>query len=191
MFDTVIKENSIEYGIIKGNEKLFYIKVGNGGNIYGYENKYFSIAKQINAEHGFSVLVASNPVEFAIKDAITYDSGFISKCFPSTNEIYAFGHSNGGQMLASYAYLNPKIKRVLATNVPLMINLHKTKEGISNFEGEYMTMLYGEKDPSCRYVEILNSCKSSKFNYHIIKNADHHFKNMLEEFISLPKHYLF
>ena len=191
MFDIITNENSIEYGIIKGNEKLFYIKVGNGGSIYGYENKYLSIAKQINAEYGFSVLVASNPVNLAIKDAIKYDNDFIDKHFPNTYDIFAFGHSNGGLMLASYAYLNPKIKNVLSINAPLMINLHKTKEGILKFNGEHMTMLYGEHDPSCRYSEILNSCKSSKFNYYIIKNADHHFKNMFEEFISLPKQYLF
>ena len=184
-------EKNIEYGIIKGNGKLFYIKVGNGGSIYGYKDKYLSIAKQINAEFGFSVLVASNPVELAARDAMKYDSDFINKYFPNMDEIYAFGHSNGGQMLVSYAYLNPKIKKVLAVNVPLMINLHKTKEGISKFSGEQMTMLYGEKDPSFRYMEILKTSLSPIFSYSAIKNADHNFENILEEFILLPKRFLF
>lgn len=192
MFDAIQSNtNNIEYGIIRGNDKLFYIKVGNGGSIYGFRNKYLCIAKQINEEYGFSVLVASNPVELSIRDSIIYDIESIEKIFPSTKHIYAFGHSNGGQMLISYAYLYPKIKRVLCVNVPLTINLHKTKEGISNFDGEYMIMLYGEKDPSFRYVEILNTFKSSKFNYYIIKNADHNFKDMFKEFTSLPKKYLF
>ncbi|MBR3996064.1 MAG: alpha/beta hydrolase [Clostridia bacterium] len=191
LFDVLIKENNIEYGVIKGNDKLLYIKVGNGGSIYGYANKYLSIAKQINGEYGLSILVASNPIELAIKESIKYDNDFIDRYFPNTKDIYAFGHSNGGQMLVSFAYLNPKIKKVLSVNVPLMINLHKTKEGISKFNGEHMTMIYGEKDPSFRYVEILDSSVSSKFSYYTIKNANHHFENMLEEFILLPKQFLF
>ena len=84
-----------------------------------------------------------------------------------------------------------KIKSVLAVNAPLMINLHKTKAGIKNFEGDMIHMIYGEKDPSYPYVEILRSSISPKFSYSTVKNADHKFTNMLEEFISLPERFLF
>lgn len=191
MFDNVIKENKIEYGIINGNNKLFYIKVGNGGNIYGYDNKYLKISKQIHKEYGCSVLVSSNPVEMSVKDSIVLDFEFINLNLPNIIEVNAFGHSNGGQMLVSYAYMYPIIKNVLAVNVPLMINLHKTKEGIQKFAGSKIHMIYGEKDPSFRYVEILNSSLSPKFSYSTVKNANHHFENMLEEFIALPKQFSF
>lgn len=191
MFDSVLTHNEIEYGIIKGDDTLFYIKVGNGGSIYGYENKYLEIAKQINTEYGCSILVANNPVHLSIKDSIELDFNFIKANFPDTKKVFAFGHSNGGQMLVSYAYSYPIIKKVLAVNVPLMINLHKTKEGITKFDQDKIYMVYGSRDPSYRYVEILNSSITEKFKYIVIKNADHHFKNMLEEFIELPKQFLF
>ena len=191
MFDNVITKNNIEYGIIKGNNKLFFIKVGNGGSIYGEEDKYLKISRQIHDAYGCSVLVSGNPVEMHIKDAIVLDFEFIAENFPEVAEVCAFGHSNGGQMLVSYAYMYPIIKNVLAVNVPLMINLHKTKEGIGNFTGNKMHMVYGEKDPSFRYIKILDSKLSPKFSYSTVKNANHMFENMLDEFISLPKQFLF
>ncbi|MBQ8398777.1 MAG: hypothetical protein IJX08_02290 [Clostridia bacterium] len=191
MFDVLITENNTEYGIINGNSHLLYIKVGNGGDIYGKENKYLRIAKQIRAEHGCSVLVSSNPIDLSIKDCMVLDSAFIDKYFKSTHELYAFGNSKGGQMLASYAYLNSKIKRVLSVNAPLMINLHKTKEGLAKFEGERLTMLYGGRDQSMRYLPFLNALLSEGNSTTVIQNADHNFENMLEEFIDLPERYLF
>ena len=191
MFDNIVTKNGIEYGIIHGNNKLLFIKVGNGGSICGDHDKYLSISQKIHSAYGCSVLVAGNPVEMHIKDAIVHDLEFIEESFPSICEISAFGHSNGGQMLISYAYMCPMIKNVLAVNVPLMINLHKTKEGIKKFSGNKMHMIYGEKDPSFRYIEILNSSLSPNFSYSTVKNADHMFENMTDEFISLPERFLF
>lgn len=191
MFDRIVEKNDTEYGIINGDSKLFFIKVGNGGSIYGYENRYLRMAEKIHNDHGCSVLVSGNPVEISIKDSIALDIEFIKEYFPDTVEIVAFGHSKGGQMLVSYAYLCPMIKNVLAVNVPLMLNLHKTKAGIKNFEGNKIHMIYGDKDPSFPYVGILDSSLSSKFGYSIVKNADHNFENMSDEFISLPEKILF
>lgn len=191
MFDNVVEKSKIEYGIINGSSKLLFIKVGNGGSICGDENKYLRISQKIHGKYGCSVLVAGNPVEINIKDSIARDIEFIEESFPHVCEISAFGHSNGGQMLVSYAYTCPMIKDVLAVNVPLMINLHKTKEGIKNFCGNKMHMVYGEKDPSFRYIEILNSSLSPKFSYSTVKNADHMFENMTDEFIALPERFLF
>ena len=41
MFDLLMQENNTEYGVIRGNDRLFYVKVGNGGNVYGKENKVY------------------------------------------------------------------------------------------------------------------------------------------------------
>ncbi len=191
MFDNVVTKNKIEYGIIHGNNNLFFIKVGNGGDIYGYNNKYLKMSHQMHDEFDCSVLVSSNPVELNAKNSIMLDFDFIKENFKNIIEVNAFGHSNGGQMLISYAYMYPKIKNVLAVNVPLIVNLHKTKEGIKNFVGNKMHMVYGEKDPSFRYIEVLKSSLSPKFSYSTIKNANHHFENMLEEFILLPKQFLY
>ena len=190
-FDKVVQKSGIEYAMINGNDKLFFIKVGNGGNIYGYENKYLKISDRIHRAYGCSVLVAGNPLKMSVRDNIDLDLEFIRAFFPDIDEIFAFGHSKGGQMLVSYAYLCPIIKKVLAVNVPLMINYHKTKAGIEKFEGNKIHMVYGENDPSYLYIGILNSNLSSKFSYSTVENADHNFENMLEEFISLPEKFLF
>ena len=191
MFDMLIHENDTDYGILTGSNLLLYIKVGNGGEIYGPENRYLAIALESRTKYGCSVLVASNPTDLSVREAMARDSAFIDKQFPDTEIIYAIGHSKGGQMLASYAYTNPKIKRVLSVNAPLMINLHKTKEGILRFCGRRMTMVYGEKDQSVRYAPMLGAVASASFGYEIVKNADHGFEGMNEEFCSLPRHYLF
>lgn len=191
MYDEIIVRDKIEYGIIHGNGKLFYIKVGNGGDIYGFKNRYLTIAEQIHGETGCSVLVASNPVEMSLKEGMTLDMDFARECFPDTVEIRAMGHSNGGQMLATCACLYPMIKRVLAVNAPLIINLHKTKAGIKNFAGEKMHMVYGSKDPCFMYTPVLNACVCEKFSYSIVENANHDFKDMAEEFVALPKQFLF
>ena len=191
MFDRVVENNTIEYGIINGDNRLFFVKVGNGGSIYGRDDRYLKMAERIHNAHGCSVLVSGDPVEIPIKDNIIFDLELISESFPDVVEITAFGHSKGGQMLVSYAYMYPMIRNVLAVNVPLMINLHKTKAGIKNFEGNKIHMIYGDRDPSFPYAGILDSSLSSRFGYSIVKNADHNFENMSEEFISLPERFLF
>lgn len=190
MFENIFQSNEIEYGIINGNNILVYIKSGRGGDIYGYRNKYLIMAEQINRNYGYSVFVASNPVEINHEDNIPLDMETIREKMPRTEEILAFGHSNGGQLLLTYAYKYPMIKRVLAVNAPLMINLHKTKRGIEMFNGKKMVAVYGDKDPSYDFIKLLESCESEKFGYAIIKNADHYFINMFEDFINLPMEYL-
>lgn len=41
----------IQYGIIYGNSKLFFIKVGQDGSIYGYNDKYVKMAERINEKY--------------------------------------------------------------------------------------------------------------------------------------------
>ena len=191
VFDKTVRKNTIEYGIVNGNNKLFFVKVGNGGSIYGQENRYLRMAEKIHNDHGCSVLVSGDPVEIPIKESIVYDLELIREIFPDVDNIAAFGHSKGGQMLVSYAYMYPMIKNVLAVNVPLMINLHKTKAGINKFEGNKIHMIYGDRDPSFPYIGILDSTMSSRFCCSVVNGADHNFENMSEEFISLPERFLF
>ena len=77
LFDNILKVQQIEYGIISGDKKIIYIKAGNGGSIYGYENKYLKMAKQINNCSGYNVVVASNPVDIALEDCIDLDMKFL------------------------------------------------------------------------------------------------------------------
>ena len=62
-FDKIIKDGLIEYGIINGNNTIVLIKSGANGSLYGYNNKYLTIASRINKEYGYTVICSSNPFD--------------------------------------------------------------------------------------------------------------------------------
>ena len=54
-FDKIVKSNLeditvIEYGIIEGNNTIVFIKSGQNGSIYGYNNKYIKMSKLCEGE---------------------------------------------------------------------------------------------------------------------------------------------
>lgn len=188
-FDIVETENGLTYGVISGNSTVFYIKTGKGGNIYGYMDKYLKMAQTAHEKFGYTVVAVNNPEGFDVKISIKYDVDYIKNHFPKTHEIYAFGHSSGGMMLASFAYKYPKIVRVLAVNAPLMADTRTIKKGTKSFCGEKITLVYGENDPSNGLWQKLFG-KSDIITCETVSQADHHFKDMLNEFIELPFKYL-
>lgn len=54
---------NIDYGIVNGNNTILFIKAGQDGSMYGYENKYLQIAKRINEKYGYTVIASSNPFD--------------------------------------------------------------------------------------------------------------------------------
>ena len=64
-FDEVIElpfnGETIQYGVVNGSNTIVFIKAGANGSMYGYENKYLQIAKNINKSHGYTVICSSNP----------------------------------------------------------------------------------------------------------------------------------
>lgn len=38
----------IDYGIVEGNNIIVFIKAGQNGSLYGYQNKYIKMAKRLN-----------------------------------------------------------------------------------------------------------------------------------------------
>ena len=189
MYDEIVTHDTgIEYGIIKGNNRVLYIKVGNGGSIYGYNNKYLEIANDANEKIECTVVVASNPVNIREHDNIKNDMEFINKYMNyDITEIFAFGHSNGGVILSNYSFEYELIKRVLIINAPLNINWHKIKEGLSNSKAK-VTCIYGTNDPSYRYIELLKRIKNIEIVE--VENADHNFSNHYNEFRYATLEYL-
>lgn len=188
-----IFEEKFKYGVINGHkDKILYIKVGNGGSIKGYKNKYLRLAKEINKKYGFSILVAETPINIDDYSSIEADFNFINQNFKSNNrKIYALGFSKGGVIINNYSYLFSDIKRALIINAPLMVNFHKIKIGFLNFKGEKLIFLYGKKDPSYTYVELLKKHKNFNTVIEELDDIDHNFTNNLEIFINLPSRYLF
>ena len=78
-------------------------------------------------------------------------------------------------MGAQQGYRESRIKGMLLINGPLMINWYKTRKGIEAFCGKSVRMLYGERGPSVRYIELLDLIRSDVLHYAICEGADYHF----------------
>ena len=169
-YDKVIGK---QFGIIQGEKYLVFIKTGRGGSIEGFENKYLSICSILFKKYGYTFVVSANP-----KDSVCdleEEIKCISKYVGDYKEIIFVGISNGAFIGAAQCRKIEKIKNAVLINAPLMINFHKIKEGAQKFRGDNMYFLYGEEDPSFRYIEILNVIKNTACKYKIIKGEGHDF----------------
>lgn len=191
--NSIFKENIvINYGIINGNSKIVFIKTGQDGSIYGYENKYLRIARNLNSKYGYTVICSSNP--FDGSNPLEHDFEVIEKYSVEKSfenyDIYYIGHSNGARIGMTWGYQYPKIKKMLLINSPIFINWHKLKEGLKNSSNQEIYLIYGEYDQSIKYTELLEPLLNENIKLEIINGADHNFTNMLEEFIELSEKFL-
>ena len=181
----------IDYGIVEGNNTIVFIKAGQNGALYGYQNKYIKMAKRLNNKYGCSVICSSNPfdgnnpLDNAMKVIEDYTKRF------DDYKIYYLGYSNGALIGAWFGIKYPKIKRMALVNGPLMYNLHKTKEGALSFKGESINFIYGEHDQSTPYIELLKSIENDKIKVFVEEGQDHHFSKSEEDFQKIPEKYLF
>ena len=193
-FDIEIKSNFkdniiIDYGIIEGNNLIIFIKSGQNGSLYGYQNKYIRMAKRLNKKYGCSVVCSSNPFdgENPLDDAMKVIEDYAKRF--DDYKIYYLGYSNGALIGAWFGTKYPKIKRMVLVNPPLMFNYYKTKEGTLSFKGESINYVFGEYDQSIGYVGLLKSLENDKIKVFIEKGQDHHFSKSDEEFQRIPEKY--
>lgn len=181
----------IDYGIVEGNNIIVFIKAGQNGSLYGYQNKYINMAKRLNKKYGCSVICSSNPFDGnnPLDNAMEVIEDY-AKRFDDF-KIYYLGYSNGALIGAWFGIKYPKIKRMALVNGPLMYNLYKTKEGALSFKGESINFIYGEYDQSIGYVELLKSIENDKIKVFIEEGQDHHFSKSEEDFQKIPEKYLF
>lgn len=184
-----IDEFTLKYGIIDGNETIFYIKVGQNGSIIGEKDKYIKIAKDINENYGFTVIVASNP--YNLSNPLANDMYVISEYKRKRNlegdDIYFMGYSNGALVGSLYGSKYKNIKRMLLINPPIQEDAF---DGLKEFNGEFVTFIYGDLDYSYPYLIHLFPYLNEKIGLELIEDADHHFKGMDDVFSSLPEKYL-
>lgn len=169
-YDKVIGK---QFGIIQGEKYLVFIKTGRSGSIEGFENKYLDICSFLFKKYGYTFVVSANP-----KDSVCdleKEIKCIDKYVGDYKEIFFVGISNGAFIGATQCGKIERIKNAVLINAPLMINFHRIKEGVEEFRGDNMYFLYGEDDPSCRYIEILNVIKNTACKYKIIKGEGHDF----------------
>ncbi|MBE5847734.1 MAG: alpha/beta hydrolase [Lachnospiraceae bacterium] len=172
-----------QFGIMSGKSRIVYIKVGRGGSIYGYKNRYVDIAEEIKNKYGYAVVVSSNPLEEACD--LEAEISKILAANPTTEEIIFVGHSNGASVGAQQGYRVSRIKSMLLINGPLMINWHWIKRGCEKFTGNRIHFVYGTKDPSAKYAEMVDLIENSNCTYELLEGVDHDFAGREEDFRKL------
>ncbi|MCQ2555836.1 MAG: dienelactone hydrolase family protein [Clostridia bacterium] len=190
-----LKEN---FKIYSANSNFgLVIFTGLGGDIHGYQNKYVKIAERAVENYNTNVFVVGvkswqeidTLVESTMQQINTY---FVERGFKEF-KLYAMGVSAGATFAVAKAHNYASIKKVLAVNPVINICYNKLAYGMEN-SSVPITFVFGDKDPSMPYLPILEeeikrkSLKNTKIK--IIKNADHQFVGMLNEFIDLPFNFL-
>lgn len=182
-------DNKIDYGIIKGNEKIVFIKVGKKGSIYGYNNKYLTLARDINYKYGYTVICASNNEKSKLINEIDMVKKYCLGKFDNYN-IYYIGVSDGASLGMYYGCEYEVIKKMLLINGPLMMNFDKIINGLLNYKGVKIYLIYGSLDPSIKYVKLLKQIESDKINVITISNEEHNFNFNNEIFIQILTDFL-
>ena len=131
-FANIISAEDMTIGYIPGSNKVLFIKTGQGGTIYGYDNKYLDLAFEVNEKYGFSVFVSAATVD--TKESFQRDIKTVEDTFGTTDfEIYYMGVSKGGLIGIWHGCDEQRIIKMVSINAPLMINFHgKTLPGIKN-----------------------------------------------------------
>lgn len=195
-FDKIVKSNLeditiIEYGIIEGNNTIVFIKSGQNGSIYGYNNKYIKMAKRLNKKYKCTVICSSNPFDGnnPLDNAFAVIEKYTSKF--EDYKVYYLGFSNGALIGAYFGINYPKIKRMLLVNMPLIYDINLIKNNLNNFNNEKVTIVYGSLDYSINLLKKIKDIKSNRVDIKVILNEDHYFSKDEEDFYSLPEKYLF
>ena len=189
----------IDYGIINGKFNIesshivVYIKAGLTGSIYGYENKYLKMAKNLNEKFGVSVFVASNPegTGNSIGHGLKIIENYCKERQVKQFNVYFVGVSNGGTQGLFAFEKNPLINKALLIGAPLNYNPDLIKKALINFNGEKLHLICGDKDPGFGLFKLYSELENEKIIFTAFLNVDHVFSGNTELFIKLPEKYLF
>ena len=186
----------IEYGFERIHDlssPLLFIKVGQNGSIYGYQNKYLKIASIQSERHERSTIVSSNP--FDGSDSLGDAAEVIRECFAEAGirtdrKVNYLGHSNGSLIAAFYAYKYADLfKELVLVNMPVKENYWPyIVHGLESFPGK-VTFVYGEDDPSYMKAMLMLPVQFPNATIEVIENADHHFTEHMEAFLNLPEYF--
>ena len=134
------------------------------------------MAEGIVREFGYSVIVSANSEESMCD--LGKELAYVKEGILEYDRVVFVGFSNGAIVGAQQGHKYPEITDLLLVNGPLTINWPKTRRGIENFAGNRVLLIYGEKDPSSRYVELLDCVKTERMTYTVIEEANHFFAGM-------------
>ena len=168
-YTEIITDEGILMGYIHGSSKILFIKGGQGGTIYGEENKYLRLAREVNEKYGLSVFVSAT--EDDSEDVYLREMAALGSRVANGNvRMYYLGVSKGGLIGLWYGKSNPVLRNILTVNAPLMINFYsKTLPAIKELTRDRATLLYGSLDPSYKYLPFVEKHASVR----VIEGADH------------------
>lgn len=170
-------DSEIDYGFVFGGDrqKIFLIKAGQDGSIYGYQNKFLKLAYELRDKYGFSVVCTSTPSSDI--DQMAQFAEIVQSEFAITEatKIYFMGMSKGASIGCLGHASFPQISRFLLINPPLMINTTKLCRCAQNFAGEIMTFVFGSLDPSVHLAGLLKLHERENVRVAIIPGQDHYF----------------
>lgn len=183
-----ISYEEIKYGILFGNEKIVFIKVGADGSIKGYQDKYLKMAHRIHDRIGATVICASNP--YITEDThIEADKLLINKVISEQNfenyEMYFVGNSDGGYHSLLLAQQFSQTSKYLGIN-----SSHK---GIEDFAERIKSLpqiekylVYGREDEDFdKDFPTINALVCDKLEIVLLDGVDHEFTNRIDDFIAL------
>lgn len=189
---------SLDIAIHPADSKVVLLTVpGVDGSVDGFENKYMKIAKSVQAKHGAAIVRIANPFitsyhwESNIRRALDYIMKHADEITGHKDiEIRIMAHSAGAATVAQIAWEYPEITRILLINPATKLGIDKIKYGLSEFDANNLTIIFGSEDPSVNDVGELSI--TDRLRTVILNGVDHHFSgDAIEKFIQAPHLYLF
>ena len=188
MYDRIVSGNlrgrTVEYGIIEGSDTVFFIKVGQDGNIYGYMDKYMHLAELVHDRLGFTCITSSNPYDG--DDPLGHAFEMMDEMFEDYS-VYFMGHSNGARAGAIFGYRYHRIKAMLLSDSPLEdSDIDRINDGLSRFGGRVI-MVYVDRDESFERIHMIDE----SIRIEVIQGEDHNYTKSMDDLYSLPFRFLF
>ncbi|MBQ3084404.1 MAG: alpha/beta hydrolase [Clostridia bacterium] len=177
---------TITYGILRGNERIVFIKSGAGGNINGYRDKYLRMARRARERLGATVICASNP--FIGSGHVAADRAAIEQIAAALQlgsyTVDLVGTSDGAYHALLLAKELPQAAGLLAIN-PSLIDLADLRERLLALPQLDKTLVYGTKDEDYASLSQLSSLANERLTFVAAEGADHRFGGMVEAFVNL------
>lgn len=181
-----VRTEEINYGIIYGNDKIVFIKVGADGSIRGYQDKYLKMAHSVHDRLGATVICASNPyIEHGHLEA---DRAMISKvvadCGFADYKVYFVGTSDGGYHNLLLAQQVPHTVKLLGIN-PSLSTTDDLLEQLRKIPQVKKVLVYGTEDEDFKCMPLLQRMDCENLEIITVEGADHEFTGMVDKFIAL------
>lgn len=179
---------TIEYGIIFGNERVVFIKSGAFGSIKGYQDKYLRMAHRIHTKIGATVICSSNP-DLTESTQLKADKALIAKVVADRGfenyEMYFVGTSDGG-------YHSLLLSQQISETVKYL-GINSSHKGLDDFAERIQSLPHIEKIFVCgtededynSIVPTLNSLDCDNLKIVSLEGADHEFTGKIDDFILL------